>query len=206
MDEILERFIKDAPVAVLVRGALCRVLAHTTLNNLFERVAQAQYTKELTFSTLVKLLVKVPFGSHDSVHSAYRHTADVPVSITAVYDKLAGIETSVSKALVEETAQSMREILEALPLKQEDTIAGLRLRTLDGNFLAGTEHRLECLRDSGAAALPGFEESQTSTVVSQLPDARREPSGENFTWEIRACGGIVTLTSAPSAIFFSVIE
>jgi hypothetical protein len=156
MDEILARFVKDAPVAVLVHGALWRVLANTALDNLFERVAQAQYTKDLTFSTLVKLLVKVTFGTHDSVHSAYRHTADVPVSITAVYDKLAGVETSVSKALLEETAQAMGEILKALPLKQTDAIPGLRLRTLDGNFLAGTDHRLECLRDSGAAALPGM--------------------------------------------------
>ena len=156
MDDILERFVKDAPVAVLVRGALFRVLANSTLDDLFERAAQAQYTKELTFSTLVKLLVKVTFGTHSSVNSAYRHTADVPVSIAAVYDKLAGVETSVSKALVEETAQSMQAIVDALPLPQEDVIAGLRLRTLDGNFLAGTEHRLECLRDSGAAALPGM--------------------------------------------------
>jgi hypothetical protein len=32
----------------------------------------------------------------------------------------------------------------------------LRLRTLDGNFLAGTEHRLSDLRGCGAAALPGM--------------------------------------------------
>ena len=36
--------------------------------------------------------------------------------------------------------------------------------------------------------------------------ARCEPSGENFTCEMRACGGIFTAVSAPSAIFFSVIE
>jgi len=33
---------------------------------------------------------------------------------------------------------------------------GLRLRTLDGNSLAGTDHRITCLRGSGAAALPGM--------------------------------------------------
>src|SRR5580658_8177106 len=100
MDEILERFIQAAPVAVLVRATLGRILADTTLDDLFNRVADAQYTRELTFSTLVKLMVKVTFGTHKSVHAAYRHTEGIPVSITAVYDKLAGVETAVSAALV----------------------------------------------------------------------------------------------------------
>jgi hypothetical protein len=156
MDEILERFIQAAPVAVLVRATLGRILADTTLDDLFNRVAQTQYTRELTFSTLVKLMVKVTFGTHDSVHAAYRHTAGIPVSITAVYDKLAGVETAMSGALVRETAQAMSALLKALPWPQEDAIPGLRLRTLDGNFLAGTDHRLACLRNSGAAALPGM--------------------------------------------------
>jgi IS4 transposase len=44
----------------------------------------------------------------------------------------------------------------ALPKAPAEPVPGLRLRTLDGNFLAGTDHRLDCLRDSGAAALPGM--------------------------------------------------
>jgi Transposase DDE domain len=156
MDEILERFIQEAPVAVLVRATLSRVFDDTTLDKLFNRVAQAQYTRELTFSTLVKLMAKITFGTYDKVHAAYRQTNGIPVSITAVYDKLKRLETSVSKAFVEETAQSMHEILQALAWQHEDPIPGLRLKTLDGNFLSGTDHRLECLRGSGAAALPGM--------------------------------------------------
>ena len=38
----------------------------------------------------------------------------------------------------------------------DEPVAGLRLRTLDGNSLAGTDHRLGCLRGCGAAALPGL--------------------------------------------------
>ncbi len=37
-------------------------------------------------------------------------------------------------------------------------------------------------------------------------NASRDPSGENFTLEMRACGGTVTACSAPPSIFFSVIE
>jgi IS4 transposase len=156
MDELMRRFVEQAPVAVMVRATLARALADSTLDELFARAAQAQYTKELAFSTLVRLFAKVTFGTHDTVHAAYRHTPGVPVSVTAVYDKLRGVETPVVQALVAETAQVLAAVCRALPRPPHDDAAGLRLRTLDGNFLAGTEHRLACLRGSGAAALPGM--------------------------------------------------
>jgi hypothetical protein len=156
MDVLVDRFIAQAPVAVMVRASLVRVFADTTLNTLFERLAERQYTKELTFSTLVQLMTQVTFRTHDSVHAAYRHHPNPPVSITAVYDKLNHLETGISEGLVRETAQAMDEILAALPLHRKDAVTGLRLRTLDGNFLAGTDHRLDGLRASGAAALPGM--------------------------------------------------
>ncbi|HZT67926.1 MAG TPA: transposase [Acidimicrobiales bacterium] len=156
MDDILDRFVAEAPVAVLVRASLAHMFADTTLDALFDRVAAAGYTRELTFSTLVKLLTKVVFTAQPSVHAAYRHTKDIPVSVTAVYDKLAGLETAVSAALVRETAAALQGVLGHLRPAPKEAIAGLRLRTLDGNFLAGTEHRLSDLRGCGAAALPGM--------------------------------------------------
>jgi IS4 transposase len=156
MDDILARFVAQAPVAVLVRATLAHTFADTTLDALFDRVATAGYTRELTFSTLVKLLTKVVFTSQPSVHAAYRQAKDIPVSVTAVYDKLGGLETAVSAALVRETADALRGVLGHVRPAPEDPIAGLRLRTLDGNFLAGTEHRLSDLRGCGAAALPGM--------------------------------------------------
>lgn len=156
MDEILDRFLQSAPVAVMVRAAVAHVFADSALNDLFERNAEAQYTRELTFSTLVKLMTKLVFRVHDSVHAAYRHSAHIPVSITAVYDKLDRLETGVSEALARETSQVTQAVIAALPSRRPDAITGLRLRTLDGNFLAGTEHRLDCLSGCGAAALPGM--------------------------------------------------
>jgi Transposase DDE domain len=156
MDDILDRFLAEAPVAVLVRASLAHMFADTTLDALFQRVTLSQYTKELTFSTLVKLMNKVVFTAQPSVHAAYRHTKGIPVSVTAVYDKLGGLETAVSAALVQETAAALQDVLAALRPPPPEPIAGLRLRTLDGNFLAGTEHRLDGLRGSGAAALPGM--------------------------------------------------
>jgi Transposase DDE domain len=156
MDDLFHRFLAQAPVAVMVRASLAHVFADTTLDALFERTAVAQYTRALTFSTLVRLMTKVVFTAQPSVHAAYRFTAAIPVSVTAVYDKLGCLEPGVSAALVRETAVALRAVVAALPRRPRDPIPGLRLRTLDGNFLAGTEHRLDCLRGSGAAALPGM--------------------------------------------------
>lgn len=155
MDVILQRFLDQAPVAVMVRAALAHAFADSTLDALFDRVAAGQYTRALTFGTLVRLMTKVVFTAQPSVCAAYRHTDGVPVSVTAVYDKLGGLEPAVSAALVGETAEALGGVLRALA-PAADAVRGLHLRTLDGNFLAGTEHRLDCLRDSGAAALPGM--------------------------------------------------
>jgi Transposase DDE domain len=156
MEEIMDAFVRRTPVAVMMRASLTRAVADSTLDDLFQRHAQAQYVKELAFSTLVKLVAQVTLGTHPSVHAAYRHAEDIPVSITSVYNKLQKVETGVVEALVRETAQNLGAVMQALPLPREQAITGLHLRMLDGNFLAGTEHRLDCLRDSGAAALPGM--------------------------------------------------
>lgn len=173
MDDILDRFLAEAPVAVLVRASLAHMFADTTLDALFERIAVSQYTRELTFSTLVKLMTKVVFTTQPSVNAAYRHTQGIPVSVTAVYDKLGGLETAVSAALVQETAAALQGVLAQLLPLPEDAIAGLRLRTLDGNFLAGTEHRLDGLRGSGAAALPGMalvvRDGRTGLLTDVIP-------------------------------------
>jgi IS4 transposase len=173
MDDILQRFLDKAPVAVMVRASLAYAFADSTLDALFDRVALAQYTRDLTFSTLVKLMTKVVFTAQPSVNAAYRHTDGIPVSVTAVYDKLGGVEPAVSAALVRETATALQGVLQTLLPVPADPVAGLRLRTLDGNFLAGTEHRLDCLRASGAAALPGMSlvvrDGRTGLLTDLIP-------------------------------------
>jgi len=157
MDEILKRFIEATPVAVMVQATLRRVFADSALDALFERSAESQYTRELTFSTVIGLMVEVVTRKHPSLNAAYRHAPQrLPVTVASLYNKVNGLETGISSALVHETATAMQAIVEKLPRRRESKIAGLRLRTLDGNFLAGTEHRLDCLRGYGAAALPGM--------------------------------------------------
>lgn len=157
MHEILQRFLDQAPIAVMVRATIARTFSNSLLDEIFDRHASQQYTRELTFSTLTGLMSQIVFCTYPSVNAAYQKTDAIPVSITSIYNKLNGLETSVSQALVAETADSMGQIIAALPQTAVDEpVAGLRLRTLDGNSLAGTDHRLGCLRGSGAAALPGL--------------------------------------------------
>src|SRR4029077_1536155 len=111
---------------VLVRASLAHMFADSTLDDLFDRVAASGYTRELTFSTLVKLLTKVVFTAQPSVHAAYRHTKGIPVSVTAVYDKLGGLETAVAAALIQETAAALQGVLDHLRPAPAD--AGGRLR------------------------------------------------------------------------------
>ena len=78
------------------------------------------------------------------------------MTVASLYNKVNGLEVGISKGTVHDTALAMQAIIEALPNRPQSQVAGLRLRTLDGNFLAGTDHRLDCLRGYGAAALPGM--------------------------------------------------
>jgi hypothetical protein len=156
MDEIFNRFIQAAPVAVMVQATMRRVFSDIELDALFERHAQSQYLRELSFSTVTKLMVEVVTRKYRSLHSAVRHGPPLSVSLASLYNKVNGLEVGISKGLVHDTAAGMKAIIETLPQRGKSQVAGLRLRTLDGNFLAGTDHRLDSLRGYGAAALPGM--------------------------------------------------
>jgi hypothetical protein len=155
-DVVLNRYSEQAPFAVMLRASLERLFCPQRLDELFERTALVQYTRTLTFSAVTDLLTQVVLRVRPSVRKAYQSAA-LPVSIRSVYDKLAGVEPAVSQALVEQIATDAAQLMAAWPHAQRpDPIPGLRLRTVDGNFLAGTEHRLKELRGCGAAALPGM--------------------------------------------------
>lgn len=156
LSEIFERFVKDSPLTVMVRGILERVLAKEKLDELFEQTAQMQYTRELMFSSVVELMSLVVCGIRPSINAAYKAKAqEISVSRTAVYDKLNGIETEVSAALLKYTATQLEPVVKQLSGQLPDLLPGYRVKILDGNCLGTTEHRLEVLRSLRAGALPG---------------------------------------------------
>jgi hypothetical protein len=153
---ILQRFMERSPIPVMVRALLERVLTLERLNACFERATAKQYTRELLFSSLFELMSLVVLKAFPSVNSAYlAQRARIGVSITSVYNKLNGLEPDVPAALVEDTAQELGQIVTRLGAPCAPLLSGYQVKMLDGNCLAGTEHRLAVLRDKSAGALPG---------------------------------------------------
>ncbi len=153
--EILERFIDDAPVCVMVRATLENLFAPDALDDLFARQAEQQYERELLFSSVVDLMSLVVCRVHPSIHAAYRRKREsIPVSVKSLYNKLSGIEPRVCRALVRHTAQVAGEVIHRWK-HRTPLLKGHRVKVVDGNHLAGTDHRLGVLREEGAAALPG---------------------------------------------------
>jgi hypothetical protein len=156
LDKVFEPFIEQKPICVMARGVLQRLLDPQRLDQLFARMAQRQYTHELFFSTLVDLMLRVVLDQEPSVHAAYRTLEDqLPVSAQSVYNKLQHVELAVSAALVRDSAQRVAPVIRALRASLPPLLPGYRVRFLDGNHLAATEHRLAELRLTWAAPLPG---------------------------------------------------
>jgi Transposase DDE domain len=148
------------PLGVMVRGTLEWMLDEPTLERLFREHAPEQYTRELTISALVRLLIQVSAGTRASVYAAYQadQAEDQPTiqtSFQAVYGKLGRFNPAASAALVRHNAQCCGQLLALLPQAREEPLPGYRLRVLDGNVLAGSEHRLTPLRQWLNACLPG---------------------------------------------------
>src|SRR6516225_9684404 len=101
MADLFERFAKRAPIAVMARASMEFALNSAAMDALFGQHAERQYERKLLFSTMVDLTALVVCGVHPSVHAAYKALREqIPVSLTAVYDKLGGVETQTTEALV----------------------------------------------------------------------------------------------------------
>ena len=153
---IFERFVEKSPVTVILRGLMEVTLDSEKLDDLFAQTAQTGYTKEILFSTLVKMMTQVVCSVRQSIGSVYKATsAEIGVSKTAVYGKLNRLEPCVSRALVKSTAMDLSSIMEQIRVERPEPLPGYRVKILDGNGLRATEHRLSVLLDTSAGALPG---------------------------------------------------
>ena len=153
---IFERFVEKSPVTVILRAVMEVVLAESKLDDLFEETAQTGYTRELLFSTLVKMMTQVVCSLRQSIGAVYKAMSEeIGVSKTAVYDKLNRLEPNVSKALVKSTAIDLATIIHQLGGAGPELLPGMRVKILDGNALGATEHRLKLLRNTSSGALPG---------------------------------------------------
>src|SRR5262249_24593012 len=95
-------------------------------------------------------------GFRKSPRAAFlRRRLELIASLESFYRKLNRMELAIPRAVVRHTAQRARKLIVAAGALLPEPIEGYATRILDGNALAGTEHRLVPWRDLGAAGLPG---------------------------------------------------
>jgi IS4 transposase len=149
-------FVQQRPIGVMARAIVERFFDPEPLDDLFRRTATKQYQRNLLFSSVVDLMQAVVLGAEPSVFAAFRKRRHkLPVTDQAVYDKLQGMELGVSAAFVRDSAERAAAVIDELQARRPPWLPGYRVRILDGNHLSATEHRLEPLRDTWAAPLPG---------------------------------------------------
>ena len=156
LPRIFSAFMEQSPVSVMGRAILEFALPPEKLDELFAEHSVRQYEDQLLFSTVVEVLALAVAGARKSVNASYETLREkVQVSVTSLYNKLKGTELAVSQALVRHMAQQLAPLIEALGQARPSPLPGLRVKILDGNHLAGTEHRLKEARRLNSQPLPG---------------------------------------------------
>jgi IS4 transposase len=156
LEAVFERFAQKSPVTVMTRALMENALAPAALDGIFAEHAEQQYKRELLFSSVVDLMGLVVCKVQPAVSAAYRAVRDtLPVSLTALYDKLNGIEGKVTAALVRHTGERLSAVVEAMGAHPPALLPGYPIKIIDGNHLAATERRLAVLRQCKAGPLPG---------------------------------------------------
>jgi len=156
LSDVCELFLKQSPVAVMMRATLENVLSAERLDALFAAQARRQRPSELLFSLVVDLLGTVVCGVRPSIHAAFQaRSEEIGVSVKALYDKLRGIEPHVARELVRDASARMGQIVDAAEGRRPAWLPGYRVKILDGNHLPRSERRLKELRTRNVAPLPG---------------------------------------------------
>jgi hypothetical protein len=155
-EALFERFVDGSPLSVMIRALMENVLQPQFLDEIFERLAEKQYTKELLFSTMVDTMTLVACRIYNSPCAIYsEHPEWIPVTLKCYYEKLQGIELPVIREMVKDNARRCAALIEELAGKVPALLPEYRVKILDGNVLAGTDHRIKALRATTSAAMPG---------------------------------------------------
>jgi hypothetical protein len=172
---ILDPFARDAAPAVMTRIALDWIIDEPVLDRIFDEAAQEQYTREWALGHFVAVMTDVACGFRPSPRAAFlRRRFDEIASLSGSYRELNRMEPDIPAAVVRHTARRARALIEAAGALAPEPIEGYACRILDGNALAGTEHRIVPLRDLGAAGLPGkiltLYEPASGLILDAVPE------------------------------------
>lgn len=155
--ELFDHVCQAAPLSCMAQVALGSVFQAEAVDRIFREHAVVQYEGDLAFSAVVDLMLAVSCKIAPTVNSAFkRYGETIGVSVTSVYNKLQGIEPEVTRAMVRETARSMKEVAEDLNPHRSGSFARYEVRILDGSHLEGSHHRIKETRKKAAAPLPGL--------------------------------------------------
>ena len=155
--DIFERFLQEAPISVIFRALLGRALDPNELNRLFERTAASQYTRELLFSS----------DRRSDEPRRLRGQALGPRRLPGLF----GREHRLANGRLREAQETGARRLSRPRSRHGVTapatgpsarchfagkpVPGYRVKVLDGDHLAATEHRILPTRTTRAASLPG---------------------------------------------------
>jgi len=199
--DVIERFSKGAPVAVMFRGVFVRMFAPKRLDQIFRDHKVQQVESEILFSSLVRLLTPVIYGGKRSVLASFtEHEKELGVSKQAFYDKLKGVEAPVSAALVREPAVELGRILSSAKATRPDIVPGYHTFIIDGKRLDGTEHRLEETRHTNSSPLPGTVLTLLDTRLGIFVDAACHPDA--YVCERKVVGSILE-RAVPGALYMA---
>ena len=156
-ESLIRKLERSTPATVMTSLIAERAFSAPALDQLFDASADRQYTKELLFSLMVKLMLSVVTGINPSVNQAIeRNREEIQTSKKAVYEKLAHMEPGVSEQLVMHVAHRCTELVEAMPGALLPSVFGaIPAVIVDGNAIAASERRLAVSRNVSAAPMPG---------------------------------------------------
>lgn len=151
LSKVFDRFAQYSPVTVMMRGIMEYVIPPERLDEIFREQAEQQYEDELLFSAAVNVLALAVTGVRKSVNDAYQaERENLEVSVVSIYNKLKGAESQVSREIVRDTAARLTPVIDALKTREARLLPGYRVKILDGNHLAATEHRIQETRTTGS--------------------------------------------------------
>ena len=155
LGEVLKKFVKSRPLAVMTRAILDEVIS-SDLDQVFHDNRRQGYEQELLYSQLAGAISQVVLGLCASPNQAYQQLQDeLSVSKTAFYNKLQRVETPVIEASVRHSYARCQEMLSKLQMQPWEIVPGYHCKIIDGNHLQACENRLSELRTTWAHALPG---------------------------------------------------
>lgn len=158
LSKAFEKFVDGSPVAVMIRGSLEHALPAEFVNRVFETTAKRQYTRSLLFSDVVDVMGNVVCQVFPTVNAAYKkHKKQLTVSRESLYGKINHVEPRVTRQLLVQSAGRLGPVVLGLQRRadRKRLVPGFKVRILDGNHLAATDHRIAELRDIAAGPLPG---------------------------------------------------